>query len=303
VTRALIFPGQGTGVEREAAHWCERSEEVRRWVAVAAAEAGVAVAELMRGGRGLMPTEMLEPLHTAIGIGVAIELEHRGVRPALVAGHSLGEIPALVTAGACGPAAAIRLGAVRGRLMAREAAKRPGGMLALHGVDRAGAEAEVAYAREFGIADFAVHNAPTECVVSGEWPALRKIAARRPTAPVPVAGAWHGATMAGAVDELREAVREAITGALAVPLVANRTGDVVTDAARLPDLLAEQLTHPVEWLASARAMAAAGIDEYVVAGPGRVLAGLLRMCLGADCVVRSIESPADLESFGGVGAR
>lgn len=296
---AFLFPGQGVGVEREGRAWCERSAAVSRLLEVGARETGVSLEDqFARARRGIMPTEILQPFHTAICLGVEQELLRRGVRPDLVTGHSLGEVAACASAGCCSPEEAVALAAVRGRLMAREAALKPGGMIALNRTDRETAGAAVAYGRESGIADIAAHNAPDLWVVSGEWAALRRLSTRFRGTPVQVSGAWHGGVLAGAQEEFRAAVRSAISGQLRVPFVSNRTGLAVERADELPDLLAEQLTNPVQWVRTMETLTGLGITDFVIVGPGRVLRGLIWFNLGADAVVHSTETLDDLDRVG-----
>ena len=301
---AFLFPGQGVGVEREGRAWCERSEAVRSLLEVGARETGVSLEDqFARARRGIMPTEILEPFHTAICLGVEQGLLRRGVRPDVVTGHSLGEIPACASAGCCSPEEAVALAAVRGRLMAREAALRPGGMIALNRTDRGTAEAAVAYGRGSGIADIAAHKAPDQWVVSGEWPALRRLSTRFRGTPVQVSGAWHGGVLAGAQEEFRAAARNAISGQLRIPFVSNRTGLAVERADELPDLLAEQLTNPVQWVRVMETLTGLGVTDLVIVGPGRMLRGLIWFNLGAGAVVHSTETLDDLDRVGRALAR
>lgn len=291
----FLFPGQGIDFHKEGLAWTEASQAVRELVEMAAREAGADMDDLFRPSRGTLPTEVLEPVHTALCLGVHEELTRRGVKPDAVAGHSLGEIPACGAAGCCSAKEAIALAAERGRVMAREGARREGGMVRLSAATREEAEAAAAFAREAGLANLATHNTATQWGISGEWPALRRLAARYPVTPVPVAGAWHCDILAGGVEELREAARRALTGPVAVPMVANRTGEFVERTGDLPDLLAEQLTHPVEWVRSLSTLAASGATDFVTVGPGRLLRTLVHVNLGAGTATHATDTPDDLE--------
>ena len=294
--RALLFPGQGSRIERDVAAWYPASGSVRALVDLACTSTGVPLEKMLaRGGRALDRTELLEPVLTALTVGITIELEERGVRAGIVAGHSLGELTACYAAGCMTAEATVILAAERGRLMAREATRNPGGMIALMVRNRAIVEEALTLAREHGRADLAVHNAPDQWIISGDLPALRAIARKHPTTPIAVAGAWHSFAMAQCVAELREAVRAALTAPIAIPIVCNRTGRVVERAGDLPDLLALQLTHPVQWVEAMRTFAAAGVTECIVPGPGKALRALVRRNLGDTVSVRAVEIPAELE--------
>jgi [acyl-carrier-protein] S-malonyltransferase len=301
---AFLFPGQGAGIEREGSAWCERSDAVRHLVESAARHAGVSADRVFENHRnGMMPTQLLEPVHTALCLGIHEDLTRRGVSPDFVAGHSLGEIAACASAGACTSEDAVALAADRGRLMAREAAKRPGGMLTLNGVTRETAEAAVSLAREGGIAGIAAHNAPDQWIVSGEWNALRQLATRYAAPPIPVAGAWHTDVLAGAVDEFRTASRRFLSAPPRVPLVSNGTGFMVTAQEDLPDLLAMQFIRPVQWAQTMTTLADSGVTDLVTVGPGRVLRGLARFNLGDRCMVHGTETADELERTAGTLAR
>jgi [acyl-carrier-protein] S-malonyltransferase len=98
--------------------------------------------------------------------------------------------------------------------------------------------------------------------------------------------------MAGAVDELRTALRAASRRPLACPLIANRDGRAA-DPDTLPDRLAEQLIHPVCWTRTLETLAALGITDHVTAGPGTIVRGLSRKCLGESTRVHGTEDAAD----------
>lgn len=293
---AMVFPGQGAGIEREAAAWCECSAPVRRLVDVAARHTGVSAGDLLASiGWATMSTERLEPLLTAICLGIHEELVRRGVRADVVAGHSLGEIPACAAIGCCTPEEAVALAAERGRLMAREAARRPGGMVVVTAASRKIVEEAVAFAGSGGIVAIAAHNTPNQWVISGEWTALRRLATRRPATPVAVTGAWHSDILADVVETFRTAARRTLTQPIRTPFIANRTGAFVGSVEDLPDLLAEQLTHPVEWVRVMETLSAFGVTEVVTVGPARILRGLIRFNLGRHVALHSTEVIGDPE--------
>lgn len=295
MTTAFLFPGQGVSNETAGRVWYESSRDVHDLVDRAAAAAETTPERLLAVRPGaLLPTEFLEPLHTALCLGIHRELDRRGVRPDIVAGHSLGEISACAAAGLCSPEEAVALAAERGLLMAREAARRPGGMLTFRNATHETVAEAVAFARSHGAAAVAAHNAPDQWVVSGEWGALRRMAARYPAQPLQVAGAWHSDVLAGAVDEFRDACRRRLRGAPRVPLVSNRTGRLVGAQEDLCDLLAGQFTHPVEWSHTMRTLVDFGVAAFVTVGPGRVLQGLVRLNLGGTGTIHGTDTAAEL---------
>lgn len=242
---------------------------MQRLLDVAAEAVGDRLPSLTRPA-ALARTEVLQPILTALCAGVSIELAERGVCPDVVAGHSVGELAACIAAGAIEAERGVLLAATRGQLMAREASRQPGAMLAL----RATADeldALVTAGSAAGRLCLAVHNAPDEWVLSGEASALRAVSARWMTTLVPTPGAWHSPLMAGAVREYEDALRQSVTADLRVPIVCNRTATTVRDARELPALLAAQLTHPVRWAECMTTLASMEVDRAIACGPARSL--------------------------------
>jgi [acyl-carrier-protein] S-malonyltransferase len=303
---ALLFPGQGVKGVLGALEAAAESARGRALLDVAAAASGVRVpvARLFeRGGRELERTEVLQPVLTAIALFVHGELRAAGCKADVVAGHSLGEIAAAAAAGWLTPEGAVEIAALRGRLMAREAARRPGGLLAL----RRGDEESVKRALEIGRASGAIAvgavNAPDEVVLTGDLAALRAVAAALPSTRVPVAGPWHSDAMTGAVEDLRTALRGALcsgpTGEgerdLQVAFVGNRDGSIVTDGLTLVDHLAEQIALPVQWTRALDTLARLRVTDYVTVGPGATLRGLLyKHAGGAPPRVHSTDDARDI---------
>jgi [acyl-carrier-protein] S-malonyltransferase len=278
VTVALLFAGQG--VEPP---WIDRAllerAASRPLVEAASDASGLrAGALLLDGGLALARSEVLQPLLVAACLMAAAAIEEQGVVPALVCGHSLGELSAWAASGAIAATDAIAVAGVRGRLMAREAARRPGGMAAL------GPDVELARvlaaAAPHGRLVLAAENTPHERVVSGDAAAIAAVVAAFPSRRLPVAGAWHSPAMAGAVEELHAALAAIPRRPARAPLVSNRDGAIAA-ADDVPRRLAEQLVHPVRWTAALATLAARGVTRHVIAGPGRLLRGLVRDNLGA----------------------
>jgi [acyl-carrier-protein] S-malonyltransferase len=290
---ALLFPGQAPRHLLSAVADTAADPAGRALLDRAALAAQVPYAHLLeRGGRALDRTEILQPVLTAVALHAARTLLDAGFAPHAVAGHSLGELAAWSAAGAITPEHAIDLAALRGRLMAREAARSPGGLLAILDGSAAAIERALAAGSPHGHLAIAAWNAPDEIVLTGAHAALAAAAAVVPSRAIPVASAWHSPAMAGAVDELRAALHAIPRGPLACPLIANR-GGLVASEDTIPDLLAEQLTHPICWTRTLETLRVLGITDHVTAGPGTVLRGLVRKCLGANARVHGTEDAAD----------
>ncbi len=211
----------------------------------------------------------------------------------LMAGHSLGEITALVAADAIDAPDGLRLVAARGRLM-QEAAEQTGdgSMMAVRVRDRAPVE-EVAERTGLSIAN---DNAPDQLVLSGALAALdeaeellreRKVRAKR----LPVAGAFHSPLMEPAVAPFRELVEQVEFREPRVPVLSCVTAAPFDD---VPDQLVQAITHPVRWTGVMGALQELGATNFVETGPGRVLTNLVRKSLdGVEA-----EAPLTMEAAG-----
>lgn len=273
---ALLFPGQGS--------------QTRAMAAVAAAQLPELV-EQATGELGGDPFEQIgEGTHFAQPALFIAGLAHWKAAgepdAAFYAGHSLGELPALVAAGALEAGAGLRLAVVRGRLMEEASAVRPGGMVAaLGGSD----EVVRKVAGEFDLT-LANDNAPGQMVLSGDAEkvgearkALRAEGAK--AIRLPVAGAFHSPLMEPAVRGYKEILDATeftpVEGAFSC-IAAAPFDDVRAD-------LLSALTEPVRWRDTLAAMRAAGARAFLETGPGDILTGLCRRTLGEEVESRTLD--------------
>jgi malonyl CoA-acyl carrier protein transacylase len=206
----------------------------------------------------------------------------------MIAGHSLGELAALVAGGALDAEQGLRLAVVRGRLMEEAAAASPGGMMAVLGGEDATVRA-LAAGFELTVAN---DNAPGQVVLSGAAEALTE--ARRQVRAdglkairLPVAGAFHSPLMAGAAEKFRVELDAVAFRQPTLPVFSS------TAAAPFEDPgagLAAALTEPVIWQATLKRMRAEGVGTFLETGPGDVLTGLVRRTLD-DVEARSLAEP------------
>jgi [acyl-carrier-protein] S-malonyltransferase len=295
MTIALLAPGQGSRDLVFVIEFVQKLAQGKELLECAAAAADLPAKRFLEhGGRNLESTQVLQPVLTAISLALAFELSSRGIRFEFVAGHSLGEMAAWATAECISATDAIQLAALRGRLMAREAARRPGGLVAL--VEEPDVERALAVGRAAGWVEFGAENAPDEIVLSGDDAALRAIAKVCPSRRLSVAGAWHSSAMANAVDEFRQALLGVRRFPARAKLVLNRDGLVVQDENQVPHWLAEQLTRPVRWRTTLETLHHAGVRDFVTVGPGSILRALVRKNLGNDVRVWSTDGESHLRA-------
>lgn len=222
----------------------------------------------------------------------------------MAAGHSLGEFSAYVAAGALDFADAVRTVRRRGELMFESGNKRPGTMAAVLGLDDAAADALCARASEEagGIVVPANYNSPGQLVISGDVEAVRraeelaKEAGAKRVIPLNVSGAFHSPLMEVAAPGLREALSSVTVRDPDFPVVSNVTAKPIRTADEARELLVQQLTSPVRWVASVRTMATEGVERFVEIGPGSVLTGLLRR-IDKQLTGRTLGTEKELEDY------
>jgi len=227
----------------------------------------------------------------------------REIRPAVAAGHSLGEFSAHVAAGTFAFADAVRVVRRRGELMYESGTRRPGTMAAVLGLDDATAESVCRDASDAaGVVVPANYNAPGQLVISGDVEAVRRAeelaraAGAKRVIPLNVSGAFHSPLMEVAVDGLRSALEDVPLSEPAFPVVSNVTAEPVADAALARSLLVRQLTSPVRWVESVRRMRAHGVERFIEIGPGNVLTGLLRR-IDRDAAGVALGTSQEVENF------
>lgn len=300
---ALIFPGQGSqtvGMGRALAEAEPVAAEVLRH---ADEILGFPLSRIMAEGpdEELTATRNAQPAILAHSVAVLRVVEDRLGPVAYAAGHSLGEFSAYVAAGTLSFEDALSAVRLRGSLMYDTGVERPGGMVAVLGLDDE-VLSEVCARVDKGIAVPANFNAPGQIVVSGDLEGveqlmeLAKDAGARKVIPLNVSGAFHSPLMEPAADGLRNRLDTLEFRDPAFPVVSNVTAEAVTTGSDARELLVEQLTSPVRWSASIGRMVELGVDRFVELGPGKVLNGLNRRNAKGIPTV-SVGEPDDIPSL------
>ena len=290
----VVAPGQGSQTPGFLAPWLELAGARERIEAYADAS-GV---DLVAAGTEwdadeIRDTQVAQPLIVAASVLAWTALTEGGARPAGVAGHSVGEIAALVAAGVLDELDGMRLVGVRGRAMAEAAELAATGMSAILGGE---ADEVVARLAELDLTP-ANHNGGGQIVAAGALGALATLADEPPAGarviPLQVAGAFHTRYMAPAVEVLR-AQAEALPAAdPALRLWTNRDGSVVTSGAQAIELLVGQVANPVRWDLCQTAFADAGVTGIIELAPAGTLVGLARRSLKGVPTV-AVKTPDDL---------
>jgi [acyl-carrier-protein] S-malonyltransferase len=274
---ALLFPGQGEEHPGMARAYVERPGPVRRLLERASSRIGEDLTSAIAKGAPLLAdTRAVQPILVAVALGLLLELRGKGLGYCAVAGHSLGELSALAAAGCLGIEDAVDLACVRGGLMAEAARSRPGGMIALRTAHEATVHEALRDGRRAGIIDIAARNSNDQWVLSGERAALAAVAARHAVTRLATHGPWHSSLMEPARKPFLAELRKLDHKRPQCLLVANATGRAMSDADDVPELIAGQLTRPVQWRDTLRTLRDLGIGEVIMIGPSRVLRGLCR---------------------------
>ena len=308
---AFVFPGQGAqtiGMGKALADAYPAARAVFQEVDDALGED---LSGLIWSGEieTLTLTENAQPALMATSMAAMAALGAEGItldRAAFVAGHSLGEYSALCAAGTLSLADTARLLRIRGRAMQAAVPVGQGGMAAILGLDADAADKVAQEAAQGDVCQLANENDPSQNVLSGSAEAiaravvLAKEAGAKRALPLPVSAPFHCALMQPAAEAMAKALSEVEMRAPAVPLVANVTAEAVSDAARIRDLLIEQVTGRVRWRTSVEWMAAQGVTEFWEIGAGKALSGMIRR-IEKDATCRAVGTPDDIAALSAEG--
>ena len=281
---AFVFPGQGSQQVGMGRVLAERFSECRETFEQADAALGMSISRLCFEGPAdqLTLTEYTQPALVAVSTAAARVLTARGIQPAFLAGHSLGEYSAHVAAGTLSLADALRTVRSRGRYMQAAVPVGDGTMAAVLGLDAALVAQACAEAAQGQIVSPANLNAPGQIVIAGACAAVerageraRALGARR-VVPLAVSAPFHCALMQPAQERLALDLRGLVVSDPTVPVVANLDAEPKRDGAASIAALVGQVTAPVRWEQVVRRLASEGVDTYVEVGSGSVLSGLIR---------------------------
>ena len=291
--KAYVFPGQGAQFPGMGKDLYESDARAREFFNRADDILGFGITGIMFEGTEdeLKATRVTQPaifLHSTILAACTDDF-----RPDMVAGHSLGEFSALAAAGAMAFDDALRLVAIRATEMQKCCEAVPGTMAAIIGLPDATVEDVCASVEGLVIA--ANYNCDGQVVISGEKEAVAEACARLKEAgakralPLAVSGAFHSPLMEPARIELAKAIEATEIVEPVCPIYQNVTAAPETDPARIKANLLAQLTSPVRWTQSVKAMLADGAEAFVELGPGSVLQGLVKRISGAAGATVAIE--------------
>lgn len=291
--RAFVFPGQGAQSVGMGKDLYEQFPVARELFDRADEILGFKLSRVIFEGpeEDLQQTRNAQPAIAVTSLAllkVAFELSPSlHLKPAFVAGHSLGEYSALVAAGSLGFDDCIRLLRARGELMQAAGEKNPGTMAAVLGLDVPDCED---VCREAG-AEICNINAPGQIVIGGRREAVvraldyAKARGAAKVIPLSVSGAFHSSLMRPAAEGMATQVATANVADPMIPVIANCTASPVSNETDIRHELVDQIARPVQWSRTVEYLAEQGVETFVEFGPGRVLTAIIkRMLRKSNCI-------------------
>ncbi len=297
--KAYVFPGQGSQFSGMGKDLYENDAQARQMFDEANQILGFNITDIMFAGTDeeLRQTKVTQP---AIFLHSVILAKVMGGKfaPDMVAGHSLGEFSALVSAGAMSFADGLKLVSHRAQAMQRACEAAASTMAAIVGLDDATVEG---VCKEVEGVVPANYNCPGQLVISGSVDGIDKACgiltekgAKR-AIKLAVSGAFHSPFMEPARAELAKAIEETAFSAPVCPVYQNVTASAETEPAIIKKNLVAQLTSSVRWTQTMQNMIAAGANEFIEVGPGKVLQGLIRKT-SRDVKAAGVASLADVNA-------
>ena len=247
----------------------------------------------------LVLTQNAQPAILTVSVAAYRVLVSRGIEPAFVAGHSLGEYSANVAAETLEFADAVRIVRRRGQYMQEAVPVGAGSMAAILGLDADTVTRACEEAADGEVVSLANINGAGQVVIAGTTAAVQRAGERakalgaRRVIPLAVSAPFHCALLKPAEQRLEPELRALRVRDPRIPVVANVDAEPKRDAASAIDALVKQVSAPVRWEQVVRRLASEGVTNYVEVGPGTVLSGLVKK-IHKDARVFNFAAPDDL---------
>jgi [acyl-carrier-protein] S-malonyltransferase len=282
---AFVFPGQGSQSIGMLAALAQTDPVVRATFDEASAVLGYDLWRLVQEGpkERLDSTECTQPAMLAAGVATwRLWHDRGGADPTLVSGHSLGEFTAFVCAGAISFGTAIELVRFRGQVMQEAVPQGTGAMAAILGLEDAQVEQACREAAGAEVVEAVNFNSPGQVVIAGQTAAVQraievaKARGAKKALALPISVPSHSSLMRGAGQRLSERLASIEIRAPRIQCLSPVDVAAHDQPAEIRAHLSQQLSRPVQWWATVRAIAKAGIGQMIECGPGKVLTALNR---------------------------
>lgn len=286
MTFAFVFPGQGSQSVGMMAAYGDAAV-VRATFDEASATLGDDLWAMVADGPAETLTQTVNTQPVMLTAGIAawrLWLEKGGRRPAVVAGHSLGEYSALVAAGVIEFRDAVPLVRLRAAAMQQAVPVGTGAMAAILGLDNAGIAAACAEAAQGEVVEPVNFNANGQTVIAGHKAAVErameacKAHGAKMAKALPVSAPFHSSLIRPAADKLAARLAELTLNVPQTPVINNVDVAIENDPVRIKDALIRQAYNPVRWVETIQKMTSLGVSTVAECGPGKVLAGLTKRC-------------------------
>ena len=283
---AFVFPGQGSQSVGMMAAYGDAAV-VRATFDEASATLGDDLWAMVADGPAETLTQTVNTQPVMLTAGIAawrLWLEKGGRRPAVVAGHSLGEYSALVAAGVIEFRDAVPLVRLRAAAMQQAVPVGTGAMAAILGLDNAGIAAACAEAAQGEVVEPVNFNANGQTVIAGHKAAVErameacKAHGAKMAKALPVSAPFHSSLIRPAADKLAARLAELTLNVPQTPVINNVDVAIENDPVRIKDALIRQAYNPVRWVETIQKMTSMGVSTVAECGPGKVLAGLTKRC-------------------------
>ena len=281
---AFLFPGQGSQVVGMGKDLTQRHPVARGTFEEADDALGIKISQLCFEGPEdeLRLTENTQPAILTASVAAWRVLQEKGIKPAFVAGHSLGEYSAHVAAGTMTFADAVRTVRNRGKYMQEAVPVGTGSMAAILGMSPGAVAGVCSDAAQGEVCEAANINSPEQIVISGHVAAVEravKLADERGAKRakvLPVSAPFHCSLMKPAQERLAAVLQGLQFATPQFPVVSNVDARPVEDPESAREALLRQVTGSVRWSQSMQWLVAQGAQTFVEVGPGKVLCGLMR---------------------------